>query len=80
MLLIGATKEAEQLYFTSFFTQRLLKVMWCPRWRSWKTEAYIMLAAAADTTGNALTIAAYNVVRNTRNLQTLNGGAEADVS
>ena len=27
-------------------------------------EAYIMLAAAADTTGNALTIAAYNVVRN----------------
>lgn len=26
-------------------------------------EAYIMLAAAADTTGNALTIAAYNVVR-----------------
>ncbi|THC89759.1 hypothetical protein EYZ11_010780 [Aspergillus tanneri] len=27
-------------------------------------EAYIILAAAADTTGNALTIAAYNVVRN----------------
>ncbi|KAI2981999.1 hypothetical protein CBS147344_9070 [Aspergillus niger] len=29
-------------------------------------EAYIMLAAAADTTGNALTIAAYNVVRNAK--------------
>ncbi|PWY86892.1 cytochrome P450 [Aspergillus heteromorphus CBS 117.55] len=29
-----------------------------------KDEAYIMLAAAADTTGNALTIATYNVVRN----------------
>ncbi|PWY94921.1 cytochrome P450 [Aspergillus sclerotioniger CBS 115572] len=28
-----------------------------------KDEAYIMVAAAADTTGNALTIAIYNVVR-----------------
>lgn len=29
-----------------------------------KDEAYILLAAAADTTGNALTIAAYNVAIN----------------
>ncbi|PYH99944.1 cytochrome P450 [Aspergillus ellipticus CBS 707.79] len=29
-----------------------------------KDEAYIMVAAAADTTGNALTIAAYNIVQN----------------
>lgn len=29
-----------------------------------KDEAYIIVAAAADTTGNALTIAAYNVVLN----------------
>ena len=27
-------------------------------------EVYIILAAAADTTGNAMTIATYNVVRN----------------
>lgn len=27
-------------------------------------EAYIIIAAAADTTGNAMTIATYNVVRN----------------
>jgi cytochrome P450 len=27
-------------------------------------EAYILVAAAADTTGNALTVAAYNTVRN----------------
>ena len=27
-----------------------------------KDEAYIILAAAADTTGNALTIAAYNII------------------
>lgn len=29
-----------------------------------KDEAYILLAAAADTTGNALTIAAYNIATN----------------
>lgn len=29
-----------------------------------KDEAYIIVAASADTTGNALTIAAYNVVTN----------------
>ena len=29
-----------------------------------KDEAYIIVAAAADTTGNAMTIAAYNVISN----------------
>lgn len=29
-----------------------------------KDEAYILVAASADTTGNALTIAAYNVATN----------------
>lgn len=29
-----------------------------------KDEAYSVLAAAADTTGNAMTVAAYNVVKN----------------
>jgi cytochrome P450 len=36
-----------------------------------KDEAYIIVAAAADTTGNALTIAAYNVVLNQEIYQTL---------
>lgn len=29
-----------------------------------KDEAYSVLVAAADTTGNAMTVAAYNVVKN----------------
>jgi cytochrome P450 len=29
-----------------------------------KDEAYIIVAAAADTTGNAMTIAAYNIISN----------------
>jgi cytochrome P450 len=36
-----------------------------------KDEAYIIVAAAADTTGNALTIAAYNVVLNKEIYRTL---------
>lgn len=36
-----------------------------------KDEAYIIVAAAADTTGNALTIAAYNVVLNHEVYRTL---------
>lgn len=36
-----------------------------------KDEAYIIVAAAADTTGNALTIAAYNVVLNQEIYRTL---------
>ncbi|KAL4890504.1 cytochrome P450 [Aspergillus ambiguus] len=36
-----------------------------------KDEAYILVAASADTTGNALTIATYNVVRNPQIYQRL---------
>lgn len=36
-----------------------------------KDEAYILVAAAADTTGNAMTIAAYNVVLNQEIYRTL---------
>ncbi|GAB1211560.1 hypothetical protein ATERTT37_000683 [Aspergillus terreus] len=36
-----------------------------------KDEAYILVAAAADTTGNALTIATYNAVRNPKIYQRL---------
>lgn len=36
-----------------------------------KDEAYILVAAAADTTGNAMTIATYNVVVNPEIYQTL---------
>lgn len=36
-----------------------------------KDEAYSVLAAAADTTGNAMTVAAYNVVKNPHIYRTL---------
>lgn len=36
-----------------------------------KDEAYIIVAAAADTTGNAMTIAAYNVLSNDNIYHTL---------
>jgi cytochrome P450 len=42
-----------------------------------KDEAYAILNAASDTTGNAMTVAAYNVVTNPEIYRTLTGELKA---